>query len=114
MRYFLAVASVVFLGMITVIYVGWDSIADLASEPPLESGRELGRISYHAAKCSEADLVTGTRTSMEDVEKIAEDFHADMKTAFKAGVEEARDMNMDYTETFCAEITNSVSQAQAG
>lgn len=114
MRYFLAVASVVFVGLITVIYFGWDSIADLASEPPLESGRELGRVSYHAAKCSEADLVAGARTSMDDVEKIAEDFHADMKAAFKAGVEEARGMDLDYTETFCAEISDSVSQAEAG
>lgn len=114
MRYFLAVVTVVFVGMVTVIYIGWDSIADLASEPPLESGRELGRISYHAAKCSEADLVAGARTSMDDVEKIAEDFHADMKAAFKAGVEEAKGMNKDYTESFCAEVTDSVSHAQAG
>ena len=114
MRYFLAVISVVFVGMLTVIYLGWDSIADLASEAPLESGQELGRVSYHAAKCSEADLAAGARTSMDDVEKIAEDFHADMKAAFKTGVEEARNMNQDYTEAFCAEVTNTVSRAQSG
>lgn len=114
MRYFLAIASVVFVGMITVIYLGWDSIADLASKPPLESGRELGRVSYHAAKCGEADLVAGARTSMDDLDKIAEDFQADMKAAFDAGVGEARAMNRDYTEAFCAEVTDSVSGAQGG
>lgn len=114
MRYFLAIVSFVFVGMITVVYFGWDSIADLASEPPVESGRELGRVSYHAAKCGEADLLAGARTSMDDIEKIAEDFHADMKAAFEAGVEEARNMTLDYTEALCAEVTNSVSRAQSG
>jgi hypothetical protein len=112
MRYFFAGAGVVIVGLIAAVYLGWGSIANIASEGASAGGRELGRVSYHAARCGEAGLTARFQTSMDQIDKMAEDFQADMKTAFKAGVAEARNMKVEYTATFCAGIGETFNSTQ--
>lgn len=114
MRYFLMAAAVVVVGLGVAIYFSWNSISDFASEVAAESGKELGRVSYHASRCGNKELMSQFETSMDQFDQISQDFQADMQAAFKVGVEEARSMNIEYTEEFCAEIEKTIQAAQNG
>lgn len=114
MRYFLMAAAVVVVGLGVAIYFSWNSISDFASEVAVESGKELGRVSYHAAQCGNKELMSQFETSMDQFDQISQDFQADMQAAFKVGVEEARRMKVEYTAEFCAEIEKTIQAAQSG
>lgn len=114
MRYFLIAIGVLFVAAIAVVYFSWNSISDFASEVAVESGKELGRVSYHAAQCGNKELMNQFETSLNEFDQISQDFQANMQAAFKDGVEEARNMKVEYTEEFCAEIEKTIQAAESG
>ncbi len=121
MRYVLMAAGLIFAGLVALVAFNWgaitqtyDEVVALASEAMVESGMELGRLSYHAQQCGEEELMGQFQTSLDQLDGLSNDFQASMKDAFESGVEDARNMKVEYTEEFCTKLQKAIEQAQDG
>lgn len=118
MRKFMIVAGVTVVGGIGVVAVFWDYLTGtydemvaVAGEVAAENGRDLGRMSFHAAQCGDPGLMDETQAAMGRLDSTS-DLQASMRTAFYEGIEEARTMAVDYTPEFCAELQQQIEAAQ--
>ena len=118
MRKWMIVCGVVFFASIGLAALFWGSIVEsyedvlaVAGEVAEETGLEMGRVSYHAMRCGNSDLMNEMQTTVDQLDRTSE-IQASMRNAFYAGVEEAKSQDTEYTETFCAELTRQIEAAQ--
>ena len=71
----------------------------------------MGRVSYHAMRCGNSDLMNEMQTTVDQLDQSS-DFQASMRDAFYLGVEEAKSHETEYTEEFCAELARQIEAAQ--
>jgi hypothetical protein len=115
MRYALmAFATLVFMAG-ALMFIKWDSItetyADIvatANEVAVESGNQMGQSAYHLTQCGRPGYVEDLRDSMAQLDSVPTEFQANMKAAFEAGIEEARNAKVDYTDAFCERLLSEV------
>ncbi len=118
MRKFMIVAGVTVIGGIGVVAVFWDNLVGtydemvaVAGEVAVESGRDLGRVSFHSVQCGNPRLMDEMQAAMEQLGSTSK-MQASMRTAFYEGIEEARIKDVDYTPEFCAELQRQIEAAQ--
>jgi hypothetical protein len=119
MRYVLVAVGLLVVGSSSVVFVNWDSITQSyqeavakAAELATESGNQMGQGAYHLARCGRGEYMDQLRQSLEELDQVSAEFQADMRTAFEAGVQQARSANVDYTEEFCTNLLAEVEGAQ--
>jgi hypothetical protein len=118
MRKSLIVGGVIVVGVVGVVALSWDSLvatfdemAAMAGEVAVETGKELGRVSYHAVQCGDSAVMDEMRAAMDELDSTS-DFQASMKDAFYQGIEDARGMDMEYTADYCAELQRQIEEAK--
>jgi nitrogen fixation-related uncharacterized protein len=118
MRKWMIVCGVVLLASIGLVTLFWGSIVEsyedmlaVAGEVAEETGLEMGRVSYHAMRCGNSDLMNEMQTTVDQLDQSS-DFQASMRDAFYLGVEEAKSWEVEYTEEFCAELARQIEAAQ--
>ena len=119
MRKWMIVCGVVLLAGIGLVTVFWGSIVEsyedmlaVAGEVAEETGLEMGRVSYHAMRCGNSDLMNEMQTAVDQLDHSS-DFQASMRDAFYVGVGEAKSLDTEYTEEFCAELARQIEAAQS-
>lgn len=100
--------TIVFWGSLKETYA---EIVAMAGEVAVESGRELGHISYHSLRCGDAAVMTQSQAAMDQLDPTA-DFQASLREAFYQGIAEAQAQERDYTQEYCAEIAEMVQKVQ--
>lgn len=118
MRKFVIAAGVIVVGGIGLVAFFWDSLAEtydemvaMAGEVAVETGKELGRMSFHSVQCGHPELMDEMQTAMAQVDPTS-DLQTSMRTAFQRGIEEARGMDMAYTAEYCAELQAQIEAAK--
>ena len=118
MRKSVIVAGVIVVGGIGVIALSWDYLVEtydemvaMAGEVAVETGKELGRVSFHAVRCGNPELMDEMQAAMAQIDSTS-DLQASMRAAFHQGIEEARGMDMDYSAEYCSELQAQIEAAQ--
>ena len=86
-------------------------IVAMAGEVATDSGRELGRVSYHSLRCGDAEMMTQSQAAMDQLDSKS-DFQASLREAFYQGIAEAQGQERDYTQAYCAEVAELVQSIQ--
>lgn len=112
------VAGVIVVGGIGTIALSWSSLVEtydemvaMAGEVAVDTGTELGRMSFHAVQCGNPELMDEMQSAMAQIDSTS-DLQASVRTAFHAGIEEARGMDMAYSAEFCTELLRQIEEAQ--
>ncbi len=100
--------TIVFWGSLKETYA---EIVAMAGEVAVESGREMGRVSYHSLRCGDAGMMIQSQIAMDQLDPTA-DSQASLREAFYQGIAEAQAQERDYTHEYCAEIAEMVQQVQ--
>lgn len=117
MRKFLIAVGILLVGVVGLSVVFWDDLVSsyqeavaFAGEVAVETGKEMGRMSYHSLRCGDPSIMDEMQTAVDQLDQSS-DFQASMKGAFYQGVDEAKAMDMEYTEAFCLELAQKVEDA---
>ena len=119
MRKWMIVCGFALFAGVGLVTLFWGSIVEsyedmlaVAGEVAEETGLEMGRVSYHAMRCGNSDLMNEMQTTVDQLDQSS-DFQASMHDAFYQGVEEAKARDVEYTEEFCAELARQIEAAQS-
>ena len=100
--------TIVFWGSLKETYA---EIVAMAGEVAVDSGRELGLVSYHSLRCGDAEMMTQSQAAMDQLDPKS-DFQASLREAFYQGIAEAQTQERDYTSDYCAEVAEMVESIQ--